>query len=129
MVDSSGGERLVIKSKIHKARVTAEAPGENDCLRIDAKLLGMGNIAPYEKILIVNATNGARLETFAAEAEGDSGQIVACGGVSKLCRRGDEISVMAFTWSSGGPEEFSNLLVDGDNRFVRFLSEKAGDMI
>jgi aspartate 1-decarboxylase len=89
----------------------------------------LGNISSWEKILIVNATNGARLETFARDEEGESGRIVACGAVSRLCRPGDEISIMAFTWSREEKGEFSNILVDGENRFVRYLSEKAGDMI
>ncbi len=122
-------ERLVVKSKIHKAHISGEAPGENDCLRIDTKLLELGNVAPFEKVLIVNATNGARLETFAFEAEGGSGDIIACGAVSRLCRPGDEISIMAFTWSRGEKGGFSNILVDEENRFVRHLTEKAGDML
>jgi phenylacetate-CoA ligase len=122
-------ERLVVKSKIHKARISGEAPGENDCLKIDGKLLELGNVAPYEKILIVNATSGARLETFAAAVESGSGRIIACGAVSRLCRPGDEISIMAFTWSAGETSDFSNILVDEENRFVRYLTEKAGDRL
>jgi len=122
-------ERLVVKSKIHKANISGDAPEENDCLRIDSKLLELGNVAPFEKVLIVNATSGARLETFAFEAESGSGDIIACGAVSRLCRPGDEISIMAFTWSTGESGDFSNILVDEDNRFVRYLTEKAGDRI
>jgi phenylacetate-CoA ligase len=128
IVVSDMEERLIVKSKIHKAHISAEAPGENDCLRIDAKLMGLGNVAAWEKVLIVNATNGSRLETFARQAEEGSGEITACGAVSRLCRPGDEISIMAFTWSKE-ESEFSNILVDGENRFVRYLTEKAGDMI
>jgi phenylacetate-CoA ligase len=129
VVISNMEERLVIKSKIHKAHINGEEPGENDCLRIDARLMELGNISAYEKVLIVNATNGARLETFAREAPGGSGEITACGAVSKLCGPGDEISVMAFTWSRGDKGDFSNILVDERNMFVRYLTEKAGDMI
>ena len=122
-------ERLVVKSKIHKARISAGEPGDIDCLRIDARLLEMGDIAPCERILIVNVTNGARLETIALEAPRESGTISAGGAVTRLCSPGDEISVMAFTWSDGSLQSFSNILVDKDNRFVRFLTEKAGDML
>lgn len=124
-----GGERLVVKSKIHKAHISAETPDDYDCLRIDGRLLELGDIAPCERILIVNVSNGARLETVALEAPRESGTITAGGAVTRLCRPGDEISVMAFTWSEGGPQGFSNILVDERNRFVRFLTEKAGDII
>ena len=90
VVISNMEERLVIKSKIHKAHINGEEPGENDCLRIDARLMELGNVSAYEKVLIVNATNGARLETFARKAPGGSGEITACGAVSKLCGPGDE---------------------------------------
>ena len=122
-------ERLVIKSKIHKAHVTAEAPGAEDCLMIDARLLELGDIVPWERVLVVNAANGSRIEAVAREAEAESGEIIACGAVSMHCRAGDEVSIMAFTWSGDGKGKFSNILVDGDNRFVRFLTEKAGDML
>jgi phenylacetate-CoA ligase len=129
IVVSDMEERLIVKSKIHKAHITGEAPGGNDCLRIDSKLMELGNVSAWEKVLIVNATNGSRLETFAREAEEGSGEITACGAVARLCRPGDEISIMAFTWSKEEKSEFSNILVDGKNAFVRYLTEKAGDMI
>jgi len=121
-------ERLVVKSKIHKAHISEEDPEGTDCLRIDARLMELGDIAEWEKILIVNATNGARLETFAVGTDA-SGAIEACGSVSRHCRGGDEISIMAFTWTSGPEGRFSNILVDEDNRFVRRLTEIAGERI
>jgi aspartate 1-decarboxylase len=125
----AAGERLVVKSKIHKAHISAEAPDDVDCLRIDASLLELGDVAPCERVLIVNATSGARLETIALRAPRGSGTVSAGGAVARLCRHGDEISVMAFTWSDGSPRGFSNILVDRENRFARFLTEKAGEMI
>lgn len=125
----AAAERLVVKSKIHKARISAEAPEDIDCLRIDGRLLELGDVEPCERILIVNATSGARLETIALAAPRESGTISAGGAVSRLCRPGDEISVMAFAWSDGSLGTFSNILVDDRNRFVRFLTEKAGDML
>ncbi len=122
-------DRLVIKSKIHKANVTGVEPGLNDCLRIDAELMDLADISEYEKILIVNSTNGSRLETFAVRGERGTGEIVSCGGVSAQVSRGDEIGVMAFTWSSEPESAFSNILVDEKNRFSRYLTETAGDKI
>lgn len=127
--DERSAERLVVKSKIHKAHVSATDADDIDCLRIDERLLELGDIAPCERILIVNATSGVRLETIALRAPAGSGAVVACGAVAHLCRGGDEIGVMAFTWSGARAGRFSNILVDADNRFVRFLTEKAGDML
>jgi len=125
-VISDNTDRLVIKSKIHKASVTRVEPEMNDCLRIDRAIMKLANIDDYEKILIVDATNGARLETFAVSESAGKGRIVASGAVANHVREGDEIGIMAFTWSSETGGNFSNILVDNENRFVRYLTEIEG---
>lgn len=125
-VISDNTDRLVIKSKIHKASVTGVEPEMNDCLRIDREIMKLANIDDYEKILIVDATNGARLETFAVSEPAGKGRIVASGAVANHVREGDEIGIMAFTWSSETGGNFSNILVDSENRFVRYLTEIEG---
>ena len=123
------GDRLIVKSKIHKARITGESPEEMDCLVVDEKLLELTNISDGEKVLIVDNTNGARVETFAVKGEKESGEITACGAASRHLRAGDEVSIMAFAWSDGSRKSFDNILVDERNRFVRYLTEIAGEII
>jgi aspartate 1-decarboxylase len=120
-------ERYVIKSKIHKARIVDESPDDLDCLIIDGELMELSNIAPGEKILIVDNTNGARIETCAYKGKRGSGKIISGGGVAKHIRTGDEVSIMAFTWSDNVESRFSNILIDENNRFVRYLTEIAGE--
>lgn len=120
---SEMSEKKLIKSKIHKARITSGVPNEVDCLKIDRKLMELADIAPYEHVLVVDMTSGSRVETFAVEDEAESGSISACGDVAKHLRKGDEVSIMAFTWSSRSTESFRNILVDEKNRFVKYLSE------
>lgn len=122
-------EREVIKSKVHKAHVTAEDPDRMDCLVIDEELMDRGDIMHYERILIVDNTNGARVETFAAKGGRGSGIIMAGGAVSKHIHAGDEISIMAFTWSDGTAGSFRNLLVDENNRFVRYMTDVASERL
>ncbi len=122
-------EKLVIKSKIHKANITSAEPDMNDCLCIDEKLMELADISEYEKILIVDATNGVRLETFAVKAPRDKGDIKACGAVAGKVNPGDEIGVMAFTWAKENEVDFSNILVDKRNRFLRYLTEFPGHKI
>jgi phenylacetate-CoA ligase len=122
-------EKFVIKSKIHKANITAVEPDLNDCLRIDGELMELADIAEYEKVLIVDATNGVRLETFAVKGPGGKGEIVACGAIANKLSAGDEIGVMAFTWSRDKECDFSNILVDRENRFERYLTEVPGQKI
>jgi aspartate 1-decarboxylase len=56
-----------------------------------------------------------------------SGAIVVSGAVTHHVHPGDEIILMAFTWSEETSGFFKNILVDGDNRFVRYLTEVHGD--
>ncbi len=121
-------ERLVVKSKVHKANVTRVDPGKIDCVIIDEELLELSNIAPCERVLIVDNTNGARVEAFVMKGERGGGELIACGAVARQIHEGDEIILMAFTWSEETHGQFSNILVDENNRFVRYLTERAGDI-
>ncbi|MDD4857435.1 MAG: aspartate 1-decarboxylase [Candidatus Krumholzibacteria bacterium] len=126
---SNIGERLVAKSKIHRATVTGEFPERPDGIIIDVELMDLSSVSPGEKVLIVDMTNGERVDTFAVPGPKGSGAIAATGATAKRIRTGDRISIMAFTWAEGPLERFSNILVDDANRFVKFLTEIAGDRI
>lgn len=122
-------ERLVVKSKIHKANVTGVATEKVDCVIVDEEILELGNVSPCERVLIVDNTNGARIETFVLKGKKGSGELISCGAVAQHIHEGDEIIIMAFTWSEETHGQFTNILVDENNKFVRYLTEKAGDKI
>lgn len=122
-------ERLVVKSKIHKARVTSADPERIDCMIVDEQILELSNIAHCERVLIVDNINGARVETIVLKGKKGGGEFISCGAVSKHIHDGDEIIIMAFTWSEETQGQFTNILVDENNRFVRYLTEKAGEKI
>jgi phenylacetate-CoA ligase len=126
-ISSKLGERLVAKSKIHKAKVTGEAKGAPDCVIVDEELLELSNIAPFERVLLVDNTNGARMDTFVVKGTRGSGKLVVSGAVTHHVHAGDEIIIMAFTWSERTEGIFKNILVDGENKFVRYLTEVHGD--
>ncbi len=129
LVKSDMQERLLIKTKIHKATITGVDPEGFDSLTVDLELMRCGNLNPGEKVLIVDNTNGARVETTVREGEEGSGEIVVAGAAGRHIHRGDEVSVMAFTWAGTTGGKFNNILVDEDNRFVRYLTDRAGDKI
>lgn len=126
---SNVGERLVVKSKIHRATITAESPGEPDCVVIDEAIMELADIVPHEKVLIVDMTNGARVETFAVPGARGSGVVTVCGASAKQVRSRDTVGIMAFTWSDRPTGRFANILVDERNRFARYLTEIAGDKL
>lgn len=126
-ISSKLGERLVVKSKIHKAKVTGEMKDGLDCVIVDEDLLALSNVAPFERVLLVDNTNGARADTFAVKGKKGSGSVVVSGAVTHHVHPGDEISIMAFTWSEETSGFFKNILVDEHNKFVRYLTEVHGD--
>ena len=56
---------ILCKSKIHKARITECDINYEGSLEINMDYMEESGLYPYEKILVVNATNGQRLETYA----------------------------------------------------------------
>ena len=68
-------QRIMLKSKLHRVTVThSELEYEGSCA-IDITLLKSANIKEYEQISIYNITNGERFNTYAIQAEKNSGII------------------------------------------------------
>ncbi|OYX30015.1 MAG: aspartate 1-decarboxylase [Hydrogenophilales bacterium 32-62-9] len=75
-------QRMMLKSKIHRATVThAELHYEGSCA-IDETLLDAANIHEYEQIQIYNIANGERFTTYAIRAERGSGVISINGAAA-----------------------------------------------
>ena len=87
---------ILCKSKIHKARITACDLNYEGSLEINIDYMKEVGMAPYEKILVVNATNGERLETYAIP--GPAGTPVFClnGAAARRGAVGDMITIMSF---------------------------------
>lgn len=113
-------ERLVLKSKIHKATVTETNLNHADSITIDEDIIKMVNLKEYENVLVVNNTNGARLETFVEKGKRGSGIISINGAATHLMKNADEITIMSFTWTNKilAPRA---ILVDKKNKFIKFL--------
>lgn len=114
--------RFYLHSKIHKATVTEANLDYVGSVTIDEALMEKADIREYEKVLIVDNTNGARLETYVIAGPADSGVIGINGAAAHLVDEGDEVIIMTFHGSEV-PAEPRCVLVDGENRFVRYLRE------
>lgn len=93
-----------LKSKIHRATVTdseLEYPGS---IAIDKNLLDAAGMKHYETVLIANANNGERVETYVVPAEPGSGKIVVLGAAARKFERGDIIIILNFAYYE--PDEF-----------------------
>ena len=112
--------RLVLRSKIHKANVTQANVDYIGSITIDEELIEKAGFWPGEKVLVVDNTNGARLETYVMVGERDSGIICMNGAAAHLIKVGDEIIVMGFELTDTQIKP-QNIVVDKQNRFVRYL--------
>jgi aspartate 1-decarboxylase len=84
----------LLKSKIHKARVTATRADYVGSITVDKSLMDASGLRVWEKVLVSDITNGARFETYVLE--GSAGVIEVNGAAAKLVETGDRIIVMAF---------------------------------
>lgn len=87
----------MFKSKLHQLRVTEANLYYEGSITIDSELLAAADLLPYEKVQVVNNTNGARLETYTIP--GAPGERTVClnGAAARLAQPGDEVIVMSFT--------------------------------
>ena len=78
----------LLKSKIHRAQVTAANLEYEGSMTIDRDLMDKVGLLPYERILCGNMANGERFETYAIPAEAGSGQIILNGATARLGKVG-----------------------------------------
>lgn len=93
----------MFKSKLHQMKVTEANLHYEGSITIDQELLDKAGILPYEKVQVLNITNGSRLETYTIS--GDAGSRVCClnGAAARLTQVGDRIIVISYAEMS--PEE------------------------
>ncbi|MBZ0091746.1 MAG: aspartate 1-decarboxylase [Sulfuricellaceae bacterium] len=89
-------QRTMLKSKLHRVRVThAELHYEGSCA-IDETLLEAADIREYQQIDIYNVTNGERFSTYAIRAQRDSGIISVNGAAAHKANPGDILIIATY---------------------------------
>ena len=86
----------LLKSKIHRAQVTAANLEYEGSLTIAEDLMERTGLFPYERILCGNLANGERFETYVIPGERGSGAIVLNGATARLGKVGDRLTIMSF---------------------------------
>lgn len=109
----------MLKSKLHRVRVTESNLDYEGSLTIDASLMKAASILPFELVRIYSLTTGERFETYAIEGPSDSGIICLNGAAARKGAAGD-ILIIA-TYSLYDDQELANykpclIYVDNDNR-------------
>ena len=89
-------QRIMLKSKIHRATVTGADLHYEGSVTIDRDLMDAADIVSYEKVAVWNVTNGNRLETYAIEGERGSGVICLNGAAARLMAPKDLVIIASF---------------------------------
>lgn len=89
-------QSVMLKAKLHKARVTHAVLNYEGSCAIDGKLLDMSGIREFEQIQIYNVTNGERFTTYAIRGEDNSGIISINGAAAHKAGVGDTIIICAY---------------------------------
>jgi aspartate 1-decarboxylase len=112
----------MLKSKLHRARLTGCDLDYEGSLGIDQALMDKVGMLPGERILVVNQSNGDRLETYAIAMPRGSREFRLNGAAARCGVPGDMITVMAFALVT--PQEAKRLkpcvaILDAENRIAR----------
>lgn len=89
-------QRVLLKSKIHRARLTGTDLDYEGSITIDRALLEAADILPGEQVHVLNLSNAARLITYAIEAEAGSGTVLLNGPAARLGVPGDLVVILAY---------------------------------
>jgi aspartate 1-decarboxylase len=112
--------RFVLHGKIHNATVTEANLAYVGSITIDLDLIEKVGFWVGEKVMVVSNTTGARLETYVIVGERGSGTICMNGASAHRIKQGEQVIIMGFALSEQ-PITAKNVLVDAQNRFVRYL--------
>jgi len=96
-------ELTMFKSKLHQLQVTEANLHYEGSITIDAELLEKADLLPYEKVQVLNITNGSRLETYTIPGEPGSRTCCLNGAAARLAQVGDRIIVISYVRMT--PEE------------------------
>ncbi|MDF2475572.1 MAG: aspartate 1-decarboxylase [Sphingobacterium sp.] len=112
----------VMKSKIHRVKVTQAELNYVGSITIDEDLMDAANIIANEKVQIVNNNNGARLETYVIPGQRGSGIICLNGAAARLVQVGDIVIIISYaTMDFEEAKQFQPSLVfpDDNNHLIR----------
>ncbi len=89
--------RIMFKSKLHRARITQADLYYEGSLTIDVELMELADLVAYEKVSVVNINNGERFETYVIPGTAGSRDICLNGAAARKGHVGDEVIIISYT--------------------------------
>jgi len=86
-------QRTLLKSKIHRAKVTDANIDYEGSITIDGYLMDLADLKEYEQVDIYNISNGKRFTTYVIEGSRNSGDICINGAAAHLASAGDLVII------------------------------------
>ena len=86
----------MLKGKIHRATVTEADLNYVGSLTLDEDLIDAAGFREYEKIHVLNITNGNRIETYIIRGERGAGEVCINGAAAHLINKGDLVIIVAY---------------------------------
>lgn len=119
-------QRIMLKSKIHRAKITDANLYYEGSFTIDEELLEVANILPYERVSVVNINNGERFDTYVIPGERGSRQFCLNGAAARKGAIGDEVIVISYSIYT--EEELKNykpivVFLDKDNNISQITDK------
>ena len=115
-------QRTMLKSKIHRVRVTEACIDYEGSITIDEKLLEAADILEYERVDVYNISNGERFSTYVIKGEPGSGVICLNGAAARKVTVSDLViicSYVALEDSECVNHRGCNIFVDENNQIAR----------
>lgn len=112
--------RFLLRSKIHRAKVTEANLDYVGSVTIDKNLIDKVGFMEGEKVLITSVDSGARLETYVIAGEAGSGVICMNGPTAHLVKEGETVIIMGFELTDK-PITPKVILVDEKNNFLKYV--------
>jgi len=113
--------RTMLKSKIHRARVTQCNVDYEGSITIDKDLMEAADLLQFEKVEVLNINNSARFHTYAIEGQRGSGEICLNGAAARLVAKGDIVIILSYHLVAEDEAATSSprlVYVDSQNRIV-----------
>jgi aspartate 1-decarboxylase len=114
--------RTMLKSKIHRARVTGACIDYEGSISIDSDLLDAADILEYEQVHIYNVSNGERFSTYAIRGERGSGEMCLNGAAARKVSAKDIIIICTYVAMEDAEcksHKSRNVYMDENNKIAR----------
>jgi aspartate 1-decarboxylase len=121
-------QRVMLKSKVHRATVTDCDLHYVGSVTVDPDLLEAADIREHEQVHVLDIDNGARFETYTIAGERGSGELTINGAAARLVHRGDKVILVSYaSYDEAELEDYRPRVVhvDAANRIVEVDHEVA----